>query len=191
MSCLNLSLKLPPAKKAWQSFTSKLLRKPQNSRAFKKSKYPSAKPIFFQQHDQSKSRRLFFRPSKYTLPFKRRRSCLLSKKKTAPVYIDKLFRESVANELVAQCPPSTKTLKLLDDQQAVIRSTEAETSREDGKGGEKAIAADDMWESLGFASPQMRGIDERAERFIASFRADMEVQEMIARGYNSPSRKFL
>uniref|UniRef100_A0A2P2QSW8 Uncharacterized protein n=1 Tax=Rhizophora mucronata TaxID=61149 RepID=A0A2P2QSW8_RHIMU len=38
-----------------------------------------------------------------------------------------------------------------------------------------------MWESLGFASPQMRGIDERAEQFISRFRAEMEFQEKIAR----------
>lgn len=104
-------------------------------------------------------------------------------KKTAPVYVDKLFKEPVADELVEQCMPSAKTMKLLDNHQAVIVSTEAEASREDGKGGERAIAAaDDMWESLGFASPQMRGIDERAEQFIASFRSEMEVQEMIAGG---------
>jgi hypothetical protein len=36
-----------------------------------------------------------------------------------------------------------------------------------------------MWESLGFASPQMQGIDERAEQFILTFRAEMEIQETI------------
>ncbi|KAJ9169613.1 hypothetical protein P3X46_017782 [Hevea brasiliensis] len=182
MSCLNLSLGLPPAKKAWQNFTSKLLHKPHKSMALKKPKYPSKSSNFFEQRDQSSSRRFFFRPSKYALPFKRRRSRFLSHKKTAPVYIDKLFREPVADELVEQCPPSAKTMKFLDNHQAVIVSTEAEASRpEDGKGDERAIAADDMWESLGFASPQMRGIDERAEQFITSFRSEMEVQEMIAR----------
>ena len=43
-------------------------------------------------------------------------------------------------------------------------------------------AGDVAWEAMGFASPLMRGIDERAEQFIARFRADMEVQEMLARG---------
>ena len=46
---------------------------------------------------------------------------------------------------------------------------------------EQVAAADDMWESLGFASPQMDGIDQRAEEFIARFRAEMEVQETMAR----------
>lgn len=51
-----------------------------------------------------------------------------------------------------------------------------------GSGGERACAtADDMWESLGFASPLMHGIDERAEEFIARFRKEMEVQEKLAR----------
>lgn len=41
--------------------------------------------------------------------------------------------------------------------------------------------ADEMWESLGFASPQMHGIDKRAEEFIARFRAEMKDQEKLAR----------
>lgn len=53
-----------------------------------------------------------------------------------------------------------------------------------GSGGERACAtADDMWESLGFASPLMHGIDERAEEFIARFRKEMEVQEKLARDH--------
>jgi len=40
--------------------------------------------------------------------------------------------------------------------------------------------ADDMWESLGLASPLMQGIDERAEEFITRIRAEMQLQEMIA-----------
>lgn len=46
---------------------------------------------------------------------------------------------------------------------------------------EKPLSADDMWESVGLASPLMRGVNERAEEFIARFRAEMEVQEMLAR----------
>ncbi|KAF2320402.1 hypothetical protein GH714_027409 [Hevea brasiliensis] len=156
MSCLNLSLGLPPAKKAWQNFTSKLLHKPHKSMALKKPKYPSKSSNFFEQRDQSSSRRFFFRPSKYALPFKR------------------LSAKCQDYEVLGQ-PPGGDSIK------------EAEASRpEDGKGDERAIAADDMWESLGFASPQMRGIDERAEQFITSFRSEMEVQEMIARGLFIP-----
>lgn len=53
-----------------------------------------------------------------------------------------------------------------------------------GKGkklSEAMHSADDMWESLVLASPQMYGINERAEEFINKFRAEMMLQERLAR----------
>ena len=87
------------------------------------------------------------------------------------MYIDKLFREPAADDLVAELPPRAKTVKFVGDKHVLTVAERACNT---------VAAADDMWESLAFASPQMRGIDERAEQFIASFRAEMEVQEMIA-----------
>lgn len=46
---------------------------------------------------------------------------------------------------------------------------------------EEASGADDMWESLQVASPLMYGIDERADEFIARIKAEMQLQEMMAR----------
>lgn len=46
---------------------------------------------------------------------------------------------------------------------------------------EGASGADDMWESLQVASPLMYGIDERADEFIARIKAEMQLQEMMAR----------
>lgn len=43
------------------------------------------------------------------------------------------------------------------------------------------VNADDVWESMVVASPQMHEINERAEAFIARFRADMRQQEILAR----------
>lgn len=161
------------------------------SKAIKKSKYrspnsttyTSAKairpPVLFEKRDQN--RRRLVHPS-HILPSKQRRSSrFLFQKKSTPVYVDKLFQKPVT-EFVTKLQPSAKTMKLLDHQ--ATTTTVPETSMEDeNKGGEIAgTAADDMWESLGFASPQMQGIDERAEQFILTFRADMEIQEMIARG---------
>lgn len=42
------------------------------------------------------------------------------------------------------------------------------------------VSPDDMWETV-MASPQMNGINERAEEFIARFRAEMHRQEIQAR----------
>ncbi|CAK7346406.1 unnamed protein product [Dovyalis caffra] len=196
MSCLNL--RLPPAKKAWKSFTSKLqskLHKLKMSKSIKKSKYrtnnirnitTSAKAVrphilFDQKRDESR-KRLVYQPR--ALPFKQRKGGFGDvHKKSATVYIDKLFREAVnTGGLVAKFPPTTKTMKILNHQGATT-VVPAGTSREtEIKRGERGSTADDMWESLGFASPQMQGIDERAEQFILTFRAEMEIQETIARG---------
>lgn len=58
----------------------------------------------------------------------------------------------------------------------------AATTKETEEGWEeRGTGADDMWESLGLASPLMQGINERAEEFITRIRAEMQLQEIIAR----------
>ncbi|GMH30821.1 hypothetical protein Nepgr_032664 [Nepenthes gracilis] len=51
-------------------------------------------------------------------------------------------------------------------------------SKEDN-GKTEAVTADEFWESVMLASPLMRGVDARAEEFIARFRAELEFQKMI------------
>ncbi|KAL4571979.1 hypothetical protein LXL04_018747 [Taraxacum kok-saghyz] len=84
-------------------------------------------------------------------------------KKTKPVYVDQLFLENKA-EVVEIIP--------------VVEGPVEGTS---GKGGGGGGCADEMWESLVMGSPQMDGINERAEEFISRFRADLLVQEITAR----------
>lgn len=57
----------------------------------------------------------------------------------------------------------------------------AGTSKQEGKLNENMDSADEIWESLVLASPQMNGINERAEEFITRFRAEMLLQERLAR----------
>ncbi|KAK3193557.1 hypothetical protein Dsin_024867 [Dipteronia sinensis] len=119
-----LSLRLPPARKAWKSLKSKIqskLRRLNKSKAIKKHRnWPSASALVVGQRMKP------YKKNKYNgYPFK----------KKAP---------EVAGT----------------------------SSKEVG---------DDMWEALGLASPQMNGIDQRAEDFIRSFRAELLRQEMIAR----------
>ncbi|XVE77917.1 hypothetical protein DITRI_Ditri13aG0102600 [Diplodiscus trichospermus] len=192
MSCFNL--RLPPAKKAWKSFTSKLqtrllhklhkskaIKKPKNNRlqlqtaAASKTTRPS---LLLGQRLQRKSRRR--RP----LPFGYHRYYFSNDKAAVPIYIDKLFKEAPdVTEVLVGCihqHPSEnsdvkreKNAKLINE---VAAAAEAGTSEE---AGEKQ--GDDMWESIGLASPILHGIDAKAEEFIASFRAEMERQEIIAR----------
>ncbi|KAD3068568.1 hypothetical protein R6Q59_017409 [Mikania micrantha] len=87
------------------------------------------------------------------------------RKKTKPVYVDQLF---LNNKQQAEFPVVV-----------VERITENTAEGSSGKGG--GVMADDMWESLVMGSSQMDGINERAEEFISRFRADLLVQEIMAR----------
>ncbi|GLT42349.1 hypothetical protein SLA2020_163520 [Shorea laevis] len=182
MPCL--SIRFPPAKKAWKSFTTKLqtkLHKLHKSRAIKKPpknrlKGTGSKPtnpylILVGRRLKRKRRR--------ALPAGVQR-CHLLKAKAEAVYIDKLFKETVP-QLVEHAEVEPRPAKLAkeiesDDQPVATAPGTSEEGLE-----EAPQAADDVWESIGLASPLMQGIDERAEEFITRFRAEMELQEIMAR----------
>ncbi|XWS76258.1 hypothetical protein CRYUN_Cryun01aG0159900 [Craigia yunnanensis] len=73
-----------------------------------------------------------------------------------------------------------KNVKLID--QAAAAGAEAGTSKGgENQGDENFSVGDDIWESIGLASSILHGIDARSEEFIASFRAEMDRQEIMAR----------
>lgn len=113
------------------------------------------------------------------------RSVLCSfNKKPAPVYIDELFREPPC-DLVGYLKPQTPihrpqieiTAKIGDYQREKKEVAEGASNRS----CDRTSTSDDMWESVALASPQMQGIDERAEEFITRFRKQMAAQERLAR----------
>ncbi|EXC31956.1 hypothetical protein L484_009806 [Morus notabilis] len=178
MSCLNL--RLPTARKAWwRSLTSKIQSKLHKLNKPKSIVKPRNRPKTVPSRNSYKFLGARFKrkrsrlvqprsPKRHLVLIGSSRQCHALEKSIAPVYVDKLFKESVSgrvDKLLQTLPPKSPG-----------------TSKEaTGNGAERACAADDMWEAMGFASPQMHGIDERAEQFIAKFRAEMEVQEMLAR----------
>ncbi|KAK7336868.1 hypothetical protein VNO77_17418 [Canavalia gladiata] len=182
MSCISLGLRLPPARKAWKSLTSTLgkLHKIRSSKAMKKPRKHPTKTI---------TKTATRAPPKFlaTKRFRRKRLGRVTSfiygfhKKPKPVYIDKLFKEPSCDLVehlkpqIAQKPRITKIAKLPYQPREEV----AGTSKEGGSG--KPCTSDDMWESLALASPLMHGIDQRAEEFIARFREEMAVQEMLAR----------
>ncbi|KAF5810542.1 hypothetical protein HanRHA438_Chr04g0180401 [Helianthus annuus] len=97
--------------------------------------------------------------------FKRKRKDVhrYPRKKNKPVYVDQLFLDTKQAELPV-----------------VERIRESAVEGTSGKGAGEGVA-DDMWESLVMGSSQMDGINERAEEFISRFRADLLVQEIMAR----------
>ncbi|XP_039048149.1 uncharacterized protein LOC120188827 [Hibiscus syriacus] len=175
MSCLRI--RLPPAKKAWKCFTSilqtrlhklhksKAIKKPNNNTRLQIPASNSTRPSLF-----LRPQRLQFKSKKRrsALPFGYRRYYLSGNKAAAPVYIDKLFKDAAVSEVVGyiqQQPLEEKNGKKLID--------ETGTSNEGEKHGAE--------KSVGLSSPMLYGIDAKAEEFIASFRAEMERQEIIAR----------
>ena len=102
-------------------------------------------------------------------------------KRAAPVYVDELFNEAISKELkvrrlhapvMAGGGGSSKRMKVVE-QAGVAAGSGREGGQCGGGGDEKTSGADEMWESVGLASPLMYGIDERAEEFIARFRAGL------------------
>lgn len=183
MNCLNL--RLPPARKAWKTFTSKIqskLHKLNKRKAIRKSRNclklkttsttsRAARPYKFHEL-RFQRKRCLVQTTKHLRLLHEQRSTF--NKYPDPVYVDKLFRGPVSELTEVRFPPKTNNIKRSNDQPAAVPV--AGTS----KGTGRTLQGDDMWESMGFASPQMHGIDERAEEFITMFRAQMEVQEMLA-----------
>lgn len=65
----------------------------------------------------------------------------------------------------------------LDGSSSSLKRSESRSEAVD----ERVVSADDVWESMELASPQMNEINQRADEFIARFRAQMNHQEMLAR----------
>ncbi|QCD97743.1 uncharacterized protein LOC114180383 [Vigna unguiculata] len=175
-SCISLKLRLrlPPARKAWKSFTSTIGKLSKSkSKSMKKPRKPS-KPITKLATSKAPPKfivgKRFFRHKRLVTV---RNLILGFHKKPAPVYIDKLFKEPSC-ELVGQ-------LKLKPPTAQKPRTKRVSGEEGTRKSGGRSCGSDGMWESLALASPQMQGIDERAEEFITRFRQEMAAQEMIAR----------
>ncbi|XP_004493323.1 uncharacterized protein [Cicer arietinum] len=178
-SCI--SLRLPPASKVWKSITSKLGKlhnigrsKPMKKHRKKLNTYtttitPSTTSI------TTKARKFIA-----TKRFRCKRLATVRSvfnsfhKKPAPVYIDKLFKDPPC-DLVGYLKPQTEFC------QPRIQKVAKKVTEGTSKGCDKACTSDDMCESVALASPQMQGIDERAEEFIIRFRQQMAAQEMLAR----------
>ncbi|KAL3531232.1 hypothetical protein ACH5RR_010554 [Cinchona calisaya] len=198
MSYLNLK-KLLPARKAWRAFTikvqtklhklhpSKTIKKPKNKKQKRTSKKISWWPSFSIQPRVQCKRRIKSHTHTHSSTY----PSYHFQKRPSAVYIDQLFIEpavSVAKEHLQQpvnsaiCRPSTSTVKKPEPEVVDRRRKMAKegTSKEEGKLNDSMHSADEMWESLVLASPQMNGINERAEEFIARFRAEMLLQERLA-----------
>ncbi|KAL8530299.1 hypothetical protein ACS0TY_007363 [Phlomoides rotata] len=180
MSFLNLRRLLPP-KKVWKIFTNKLQiiksHKLNRSRAIEKPKMQSYKtfkklswPFLSIQRKKFK-----LKPKLHTL--------IHLNKLTPPVYVDRLFVDSLSTVKQRMHPPPAAFKKQASNKRSCSSSYFKKRSssyqkiyqhetRNEGA-DQKSNEADDMWESMDFKSPQTQGINERADEFIARFRAQM------------------
>ncbi|KAI3449773.1 hypothetical protein Pfo_006438 [Paulownia fortunei] len=182
MSFLNLRRLLPP-RKVWKVFTKKLqikLHKLNRSKAIKKPKiqsYETSKRLGWPS--------LSIRPKKFKLKPKPH-TLIHLQKRTPSVYVDQLFIEPVSTVKERLHPPPAafeeeEANKDKSSSSGNLKRTETGNEGTIAVCDHKSNAADDMWESMVLTSPQTQGINERAEEFIARFRAQMHHQEMLAR----------
>ncbi|KAL8113506.1 hypothetical protein AgCh_020726 [Apium graveolens] len=184
--------RLLSARKSWSVFTKKIktnLHKLQMSKAIKK---PKTKNRF-----KAKTKPAFW-PALSSFPYYRKRGrgtgrlrkvfsdnrYRLQKRMPPPVYVDQLFvneeESSTATSYnqIQKIPLGKGKTKLMDPK---VSAESITSSWQDNINERKKLPnADEMWESLMLASPQMYGINERAEEFIVRFRAEMQKQEESA-----------
>ncbi|KAL3359241.1 hypothetical protein AABB24_016014 [Solanum stoloniferum] len=185
MYCLNLRRVLLPTRKMWKFFSTKLqinFHKVLNrSKVIKKSKNPN--PLCIKKLAPSPAFRVQFKTKRSNNKFKYKskfRPTLKFQKKSAPVYIDQLFIENISDSVVKNNFGQTSmiTTKKKEHKQVCITETEQDEIIHEGESSSSSsVTNDELWESLTLASPQLHCINERAEEFIAKFRADMLRQE--------------
>ncbi|KAE9621299.1 hypothetical protein Lal_00023579 [Lupinus albus] len=178
--------KLPLARKAWKSITYTLSKihkiRSSKSKSMEKTKKHIKKPSTTKPTKTHKFN-IVTKNSRHNRRLVKIKSVIFSfKKKHAPIYIDKLFKESYSCDLVNKLKPEIiahNNHSLIEKSEKVSYDKEVE---EEVAGTSKGCNIDDndMWESLELASPLMHGIDERAEEFIARFREEMKGQEKLA-----------
>ncbi|KAH7522088.1 uncharacterized protein LOC107422873 [Ziziphus jujuba] len=180
MSPWNLEQKLRPAKKAWKSFKSKLQSNIQSLKLPKTIKTTTHRLLalrFFR----------FFIPSKLRTLTKPSSTSRLNHyhqhlhhydqnpqalhKGFAAIHIDELFAKE----------EETRKGKHVQHGDGKLVATRRKSS---------LYSVEDAWQAVVASSPQLLGVDERAEQFICKFREDMklqkersilEYQEMLAR----------
>lgn len=182
MSFLNLNRFLPGSK-AWRIFASKLQRKLHKlnttkqpiSRKPAKTKKISWPRLCVQSHKFKHKKKL----PKKTLLYHHHHS---QRNPSSPaVYVDQLFINPVSVIKEHDANPSSLTASADAKKVMVPSSSSANRDEEDTGVSAAQDSADYMWESMVLASPQLNQINERADEFIAKFRADMRLQERLAR----------
>lgn len=162
-----LARKLKPAKRAWRSFTSKLKSKLESLNIPNAIKTTTHGLIRFCSHHllmPLKNRFVTKSASRRHFSYLYHNDHLLHKN-FAAIYIDHLYQEPPPPPLVSK----TEHVK-------GSNAAETQTGSSSSTSGEVLNSIEDAWQAIVAKSPQLRGVDERAEEFIYKFREDMKIQ---------------
>ncbi|KAK6120034.1 hypothetical protein DH2020_046164 [Rehmannia glutinosa] len=164
----------------WKLFKNKLSRSKANKKKPKNISYKTTKKLGWPSLS-IQPKKLKTKPKHHhTLVHHRNRNHYLPKRPN-PVFVDQLFVEPVSVMKESVRAPAVAMEESTSKEKIGVADRENRRPGSSKEAESVNIAADDMWESMMMASPQMHGINERAEDFIARFRAEMRHQEMMAR----------
>ncbi|CAH9075488.1 unnamed protein product [Cuscuta epithymum] len=101
------------------------------------------------------------------------------KKRPAPVYIDQLFVGPGPTQVTGSMKSATKfkEAEVVAPDQEICMAVASSSSIRHYDVDKRPAEADDMWEAVVLAEPEMHRIDERAEEFISRFHAEIKRQK--------------
>ncbi|KAJ7954707.1 Cotton fiber protein [Quillaja saponaria] len=165
MSLMRLGRKLQPAKKAWKSFTKTVHAK------IHKLNIPKAITTTIQRVISG------FHSLRFFLPTKRRS---ISRPSTSTFYHQvhrKNFASIHIDELFAGEPELPVHDKKLNEHGETSRGKEVLIEKRLPGKSNSMYSIEDAWKAVVASSPNLRGVEERADEFIVKFREDMKIQK--------------
>ncbi|KAK0606621.1 hypothetical protein LWI29_001625 [Acer saccharum] len=189
----SLAKKLKPAKRAWKGFTKKLQYKLHSLDIPKTIKTTTHRLLtFFSRHlFLPLKKRFLTKPASrhqypYMYQYQNHQNQLLQKN-FAAIYIDNLYQDGHPSSSV-----HAKQYSHAETSRSTKEAVEEKSSTSSSSVPKKSVySIEDAWEAVVARSPQLRGVDERADEFIYKFREDMKIQrerslleyqEMLSRG---------
>ncbi|KAK2643650.1 hypothetical protein Ddye_018845 [Dipteronia dyeriana] len=184
----SLAKKLKPAKRAWKGFTKKLQSKLHSLNIPKTIKTTTHCLLTFCSRHlfMPLKKRFLTKPaSRHQYPYIYQYQNQLLQKNFAAIYIDNLYQDGHPLSSV-----HVKQYSHAETSRSTKDSVE-EKSSSSSVPKKSVYSIEDAWEAVVARSPQLRGVDERADEFIYKFREDMKIQrerslleyqEMLSRG---------
>ncbi|KAI9194746.1 hypothetical protein LWI28_008866 [Acer negundo] len=188
----SLAKKLKPAKRAWKGLTKKLQSKLHSLNIPKTIKTTTHRLLAFCSRHlfMPLKKRFLTKPASrhqypYMYQYQNHQNQLLQKN-FAAIYIDNLYQYGHPSSSA-----HAKQYFHAETSRSTNEAVEEKSSSSSSVPKKSVYSIEDAWEAVVARSPQLRGVDERADEFIYKFREDMKIQrerslleyqEMLSRG---------